>query len=191
MGRKQRPLFDQGEVDADIERGDLPRQPCRVIESPADGHDGGRGEHAAAMRLENAVVDPRGQAEVVRVDDQSGRDMTSEGRRTPSPTVSLTMNRGRWRTCSSTRARYSPRIPIRMNRTPESSPCNATMVAHPGTASRATYFDHRAFTSAPKEITLVMRPITAPARRGTVEKDVMPCQASRNIRRTVYLLVPA
>lgn len=79
MSRKQRPLFDQGEVDADIEPGHLPRQPCSLIERPADGHDGGRGENAPAMRLEDAFVDPRGQAEVVRVDDQSRRDTAADG----------------------------------------------------------------------------------------------------------------
>ena len=76
---KERLLLDQREMNTDIECRGPPGQPSRMIERPADGHDGGRGENASAMRLEDAFVDPRGQAEVVRVDDQSRRDTAAEG----------------------------------------------------------------------------------------------------------------
>ncbi len=51
-----------------------------MIKRPPHRHNGGRGENASAMRLEDAIVNPRSQTEVVRVDDQPGRHMVAEER---------------------------------------------------------------------------------------------------------------
>ena len=42
----------------------------RVIESGHSGHERGRGEHAAQMTLNNAVVDSVGVTKVIRIQDQ-------------------------------------------------------------------------------------------------------------------------
>src|SRR5512146_2712156 len=80
MTWKKRSLLDQREVDPDIEGTGRTRELRRVGDRPPDRQDGGRGENAPAMRLEDALVNPRSQTEVVCVDDEPGRHMAAEKR---------------------------------------------------------------------------------------------------------------
>src|SRR5581483_11736541 len=66
----QRLSPDQDQMAADIERGDFTRPAERVVEGGAVGHQGGGGEDAAAVGLDDAFVHVRGKAEIVGVDDQ-------------------------------------------------------------------------------------------------------------------------
>ena len=54
---------------SDVESRILTRDPDGVIESGAVRHQGGRGENAHAVGLENSLVHIRGESEVIRVDD--------------------------------------------------------------------------------------------------------------------------
>ena len=70
LPRHQRAPADQHQVAADIERRRLARQPHRVLEGLAVGHQRGRGQNAVAVRFHDARVHVRREAEIVRVHHQ-------------------------------------------------------------------------------------------------------------------------
>jgi hypothetical protein len=64
---------DEGDVAAYAEGGVGARDGDGVIKRRAVGHECGRGEGAGLMKLGDGSVDARGEAEVVRVEDETGR----------------------------------------------------------------------------------------------------------------------
>src|SRR5580704_6407343 len=60
----------QHKMTADIERGRLARQPYRIVEGCAIGHQRSGGENTAAVRVHNSAVHIGGETEIVRVDYQ-------------------------------------------------------------------------------------------------------------------------
>src|SRR5215472_12659158 len=68
--RKEAAAADQHQMAANIESGDLGCTAHSVIEGLAVGHQRGRSEDTAAVRLENALVYVGRESKVIRVDYQ-------------------------------------------------------------------------------------------------------------------------
>ena len=61
---------DQYQVHSDIERWIFARQPHRIVKGGSGTHDGGRGENALAMRLDDALVHVTRETEIIGIDNQ-------------------------------------------------------------------------------------------------------------------------
>ena len=66
----------------------------------------------------------------------------------------------------------------------------ATDEAQPFAASLSRYLVRMANITPKKASAEALRPNRMPRRRGTREKELMPCQANRIMRGSVYLVVP-
>ena len=76
-GRRQRGVpQQQGEMQTDTEPGIYPGQFHRLVQAGLVYHQAGRGQNAFPMRARDGFVDGRGEAEVVRVDDETALSST-------------------------------------------------------------------------------------------------------------------
>jgi len=67
--RRERSTLHQYEMASNIERRSLSCEPYRILKSLTIRHHGGRSEHSVTMRLHNAGVYIRREAEVIGIND--------------------------------------------------------------------------------------------------------------------------